>query len=141
MLNYANEEIKYTGCPACAYANHEFTLPCGIAYEDEKYILSQDWVLPIKGFFILSIKKHIRRFDELTKEERNEMFDIVEKTISILRKHNICGKFDVIFEEDCGHFHIWIMPRYDWMKDLGDNITGNINNIFEYAIIFLKTIA
>ena len=133
MNDYANNEIKFSGCPACAYGNHEFSIPCGIAYENEKYTLSQDWVLPIEGFFILSVKRHIRRFDELSKEERNEMFDIVDKTISILRKHNICSEFDVIFEEDCGHFHIWIMPRYDWMKTLGDSITGNISAIFKYA--------
>ncbi len=48
MLDYANNVINYNGCPACAYANHEFSIPCGIAYENEKYILSQDWVLPIK---------------------------------------------------------------------------------------------
>ena len=36
MKNYKNEEIVFNGCPGCAYANHEFTLPCGMAYENER---------------------------------------------------------------------------------------------------------
>ena len=35
MINYANEKIEFNGCPACSYANHEFVLPCGTAYENE----------------------------------------------------------------------------------------------------------
>lgn len=34
MINYCNEKINFNGCPACAYANHEFDLPCGMAYEN-----------------------------------------------------------------------------------------------------------
>ena len=37
MKNYANEDIRVSGCPGCAYARHEFKLPCGIAYENDKY--------------------------------------------------------------------------------------------------------
>ena len=43
MKNYANEMITFNGCPGCAYANHEFSLPCGMAYENDKWTLSQDW--------------------------------------------------------------------------------------------------
>ena len=40
MKNYANEEISYRGCPGCAYAKHEFELPCGMAYENDNFTLS-----------------------------------------------------------------------------------------------------
>ena len=53
MINYANEIVKFEGCPGCAYAKHEFVLPCGMAYEDELFTLSQDWELPIEGFMVL----------------------------------------------------------------------------------------
>jgi len=58
-MNYQNEEIKFNGCPACAYARHEFSLPCGMAYENDKFTLSQDWELPIQGFLVVSPKKCI----------------------------------------------------------------------------------
>lgn len=92
MISYENKEIEIKGCPGCAYAKHQFDLPCGIAYENERFILSQDWEVPILGFFIVSPKKHIEKLEELTKNERDEMFDIVDKTIKILRENNICDR-------------------------------------------------
>ena len=134
MMDYENKEIKFKGCPGCAYANHEFNLPCGIAYENEKFTLSQDWELPILGFFIVSPKKHIEKLEELTKEERNEMFDIVDKTIKILRRNNICDRFDIIFEEkENRHMHVWIMPRHNWMIEICNDIIDNIGYVSDYA--------
>jgi len=140
MMNYQNEEIKFNGCPACAYARHEFSLPCGMAYENDKFTLSQDWELPIQGFLVVSPKKCIEKFEELSLEEKIEVFDIVDKTIKILRKNNICDRFDVIFEEkENRHFHVWIMPRHAWMNDLVGDIIDNIGQVFEYAKKNMRT--
>lgn len=134
MINYANEEVKYNGCPGCAFAKHEFSLPCGMTYENDKFTLSQDWELPIQGFFVVSPKKCIEKFEELTSEERVEIFEIVDKTIKVLRKNNICDRFNVIFEEkENRHFHIWIMPRHEWMSNLVGDISDHIGEVFEYA--------
>ena len=134
MKNYKNEEIKYSGCPGCAYAKHEFELPCKMAYENDNFTLSQDWELPIEGFLIVSPKRHVERFSQLTDDERIEIFNIVDKTIKILRNNNVCDCFNVIFEEkENRHFHIWIMPRYKWMIDLVGDISDNIGVIFDYA--------
>ena len=116
MINYANEKVEFTGCPGCAYGNHEFELPCGMAYENERFTLSQDWELPIEGFMVVSPKRCVEKFDDLTEEERKEIFEITHKTINILRKNNICDRFNIVFEEkENRHFHIWIMPRHKWM--------------------------
>ena len=140
MINYANEEINLNGCPACAYAKNEFTLPCGMAYENDRFTLSQDWKLPIQGFFVVSPKRHIENFEELSKQERIDIFEIVNKTIKILKSNNICDRFNVIFEEKQNvHFHVWIMPRHKWMNDLVGNISNNIGKIFEYAKTNLNT--
>ncbi len=134
MKNYKGEELIYTGCPACAYARKEFSLPCCMAYEDENFTISQDWELPIEGFLIVSPKRHIEKLSDLTDYERNEMFDIVNKTIKILRENNVCDRFEIIFEEkENRHLHVWIMPRQEWMKNLVDNIIDNIGIICEYA--------
>ena len=134
MKSYANDEITFNGCPGCAYAKHEFELPCGMAYENENFTLSQDWELPIEGFLIVSPKKHIEKLSELSDGERNEMFDIVNKTIKILRENNVCDRFEIIFEEkENGHLHVWIMPRHKWMVELVDDIIDNIGTILEYA--------
>ena len=140
MINYANEIVEFEGCPGCAYARHEFVLPCGMAYENDRFTLSQDWELPIPGFFIVSPKRCVANFAEFTSEERTEMFEIVDKTIKILKENNVCNGFNVIFEEKQGrHFHIWIMPRHEWMSDLVGDIIDNIGVIFEYAKNNLRT--
>ena len=134
MKNYVNEEIKFNGCPGCAYANHEFSLPCGMVYENEEFTLSQDWEFPIEGFFIVSIKRHVERIVDLTEHERNEMFGLAVKIMEILKKNNICEQFEVIFyEKDDTHLHAWVMPRHEWMRELVGNITGNIGTILAYA--------
>ena len=134
MINYEGKQIQFNGCPGCAYARHEFELPCGMAYENEHFTLSQDWELPIEGFFIVSPTKHVEKLEELTTEESVEMFDIVNSTIKVLRRNNICDHFEVVFEEkENRHLHVWIMPRHEWMKDEVGNIINNIGTIFEYA--------
>ena len=96
--------------------------------------MSQDWELPIKGFFIVSPKRHIEKLCELTETEINEMFQIINKTINILRKNGICERFDYILEEKNNmHLHVWILPRYDWMSKIGEDIIDNIGLIFDYA--------
>lgn len=134
MISYNNKEIIFKGCPGCAYGKHEFNLECGMAYENDRFTLSQDWELPIQGFFIVSPKRHIEKLSELTTDERNEMFSIVDKTVKILRDNNICDRFDYIFEEkENRHLHVWILPRYNWMNEIVDDIIGNIRIIFDYA--------
>ena len=134
MISYNNKEIVFNGCPGCAYGRHEFHLDCGMSYENERFTLSQDWELPIQGFFIVSLKRHIEKLSELTTDERNEMFYIVDKTVKILRENNICDRFDYIFEERPNrHLHVWILPRYNWMDDIVDHIIYNIGIIFDYA--------
>ena len=139
MISYANEEIDFKGCPGCAYARHEFDLPCGIAYENKRFILTQDWELPIPGFLIISPKKHAEKLEELSLDEKNEMFKIADRTIKVLRKNNICERFNLVLEEKDGkHIHLWVMPRHDWMFTLCDGIINDIGKIREYAINNLR---
>lgn len=140
MINYANEKVTFNGCPGCAYANHEFSLPSGMIFENEYFTLSQDWELPIPGFLVLSPKKHYETLNEIPETIKIEMFKLVDKTIAFLKDEHICEKYNVIFEEkENRHFHIWIMPRHDWMKNLVEDITDNIGTIFNYAKENLKT--
>ena len=134
MKNYADPDITFTGCPACAYAKHEFELPCGMAFENDRFTLSQDWEIPIEGFLIISPKRHVELFTDLEEDERNEMFSIIDKTMRVLRDNNVCEKFNVILYEGANtHLHVWIFPRHKWMRELAPKITENIGKIVEYA--------
>lgn len=134
MLTYDNKNVPFYECLGCAYGKHLFSLSCGMAYENDRFTLSQDFELPIVGFFVVSLKRHVEKLSDMTKDERDEMFDIVDHTIKILKKENVCKNFNVIFEEkDNRHLHVWIMPRCDWMKEIVHNPTDEIDKVFKYA--------
>jgi len=134
FISYSGEKIEFDGCPACDFNNHIFNLKCGIAYEDELFMLSQDWELPIPGFLVVSPKRHIEKFCELTSDEKIKIFEIIDKCINILRENNVCDNFNVVFEEKPGiHFHIWIMPRHEWMDKEFGNSTKRMGDVFKYA--------
>ena len=105
-----------------------------MVYENDKFIVSQDRELPIVGFFVISPKKHIEKLNELSEQERNEMFSIINTVIKIEKDNNICKDFNVIFyEKDKIHFHVRIMPRHERMSKICNNSTQNIGLIFDYA--------
>ena len=140
MIDYSGKEICYNGCPGCAYAKHEFSLDCGIAYENDRFTLSHDWELPIYGFFVVCPKRHVEHLSDLSKDERDEMFDIVDNTIKILKSLNVCSEFNVVLEEMADkHLHTWIMPRHKVFNEKFGNIIHNIDKIFAYAIENWKT--
>jgi diadenosine tetraphosphate (Ap4A) HIT family hydrolase len=105
-----------------------------LVYENDNFTLSQDRELPIVGFFVISPRKHIEKLNELSEQERNEMFSIINTVIKIEKDNNICKDFNVIFyEKDKIHFHVRIMPRHERMSKICNNITQNIGLIFDYA--------
>ena len=105
-----------------------------MVYENDNFTVSQDREFPIIGFFVISPKKHIEKLNELSEQERNEMFSIINTVIKIEKDNNICKDFNVIFyEKDKIHFHVRIMPRHERMSKICNNITQNIGLIFDYA--------
>ncbi len=134
MFTYDNKLIEFDSCPGCLYANHIFSLTCGMIYENESFTVSQDWELPIPGFIIVSPKRCVEKLNDITKKERDEMFDLVDFVIVTLRKYKICDRFEIIFEEkENRNLHVWIMPRYNWMNNVVNDIIDNIGKICEYA--------
>ena len=136
MIDYEGNCVDVEGCMSCAFSKHKFSIPAGIAYEDDLFVLAQDWALPIQGFFVISPKRHVKCLSELSDFERNKMFEIINRAIVILKENNVCNCYSVIFEEKDKpnhHLHVWIMPRHKWMLDLVGNIVDNIGEVCDYA--------
>jgi len=145
MIDYAGNKISYTGCSSCAFARREFSLPSGMIYEDDVLTLAQDWTLPIDGFLVIAPKRHVLSLQELSGQERNHVFAVLDKAIIALKRAIPGITYNVVFEEeDAGeensHFHIWLMPRHKWMFDIANgNPTRHIKAVFDYARANLKT--
>ena len=91
----------------------------GYIIETDLFHAHQDYENPISGFVVLSTKRHIKSFDEFTDEEAAEFIVLVRKIRKVQRE--VLGIETVYFiqEEDTigSHFHLWFLPRYDWMND------------------------
>lgn len=134
IRDYTGKIHNIDGCLGCNLSNgdiHE------LLHKDDDFNVSQDFELPINGFIIIATNKHIISINELTKEQRYKLIDLENKIIELLKSYGITNNFKIILEEK-NHFHVWIMPEYSWMKEIGKP-TYNIKEIFDYAKNNLRT--
>ena len=131
LIDVVGNEIEFD-CLGCDIASHRVIPPGGYVYEDDLINVSADPEIPIPGFMVLGISKHIKSMNELSKEERYHIIDILNNTISAIKKSGISDEVLIIQEENSRHFHIWIVPIYEWMNKF-DKDVRNIDKIIEYS--------
>lgn len=126
-------------CIGCSISTGEVIPPGGIIRETENFILHQDPEIPIKGFLIIASKKHIKSISQLSHEESQELFDLVYKARHALESIDDIKEVSIIQEERSSHFHLWLLPRYQWMDDICINSLSTIREIMNYARENCKT--
>ena len=131
FIDLLGNEIEFE-CLGCDVARHKLIPPGEYVYEDDFINVSADPEIPIPGFMVLGIKKHVRTMNELSKEERYRIIDILNLTIENIKKCGIANRVLVIQEERSRHFHIWIVPIHEWMKEYGESVK-NIDKIIEHS--------
>jgi diadenosine tetraphosphate (Ap4A) HIT family hydrolase len=100
-------------------------------YETDNFNVGQDWETPISGFFILAPKRKIKSITDFTKEESHELIDVLLKIRNAMRTVLKIKEVFIFQEEKTNfNFHIWILPRYNWMDKIGNN---SLREILEYA--------
>ena len=105
----------------------------GIIYEGKYTILGADPEIPIPGFLIVNVKKHINSFSELNKEARIEIGNVIAYAEKALKELKIVQEVTLVQEERSKHLHIWIFPNFKWMTEkFGKGITY-LREISEYA--------
>ena len=119
-------------CMGCDIVNHKLVPPGGYVYEDDFINISADPEIPIVGFMILGIKKHVKSINELTRDERIRIIDVLNLTIEKMKSSNICEEVLIVQEEKASHFHIWILPMHSWMEEYKKNVR-NIKDIINYS--------
>lgn len=130
-IDILGKEIEFE-CLGCDIANHKLIPPGDFVYDDGFINVSADPVIPIKGFMVLGIKKHIKSMNELSSDERNRVLKVLNKTVEIIKKVKISEEVLVLQEERSKHFHIWIVPIHAWMERFKKSVF-NIKEIVQYA--------
>lgn len=126
-------------CIGCSIENGEIAPPGDIIISTENFVLHQDPEIPIKAFLIIASKKHIRSISELTCKESEELFDLVYKARMALKIIKDIKEVSIIQEERSGHFHLWLLPRYEWMDEKFENSLSTVREILFYAKNNYKT--
>lgn len=130
-VNILGDEIIFD-CQGCDCANHKIIPSGGYVYEDDFINVAADYEVPIPGFMIIGINKHYSSLNQMSKQERIKVIEILNKTVQIVK--DVCSVKDVVIiqEEKSNHFHIWVLPNYDWLIKFGKGSYG-IKEKFEYA--------
>ena len=131
VTNFLNEEMIFDGCKSCAIGTHEITnLPGGYIYDDGFINLTIDPEIPIKGFLVLGIKKHVSTTTSLTKEERIQIEEVSNKAKEALEHLKV--QHILVFEDGFSeHYRRWIIATDDWMFQFGRG--KNLKQITMYA--------
>jgi diadenosine tetraphosphate (Ap4A) HIT family hydrolase len=110
-------------CLSCALTSGLIEPTGGVILETELFHVHQDVAYPIPGLVILASKRHFHCMDELTNEEQEQYISLIHKIRGLQR--NLLGIEKVYYfynEDTTHHFHLWMVPRYEWMYDFGHSV-------------------
>lgn len=131
-IDFLGNTLKYD-CMGCALTNHQITPPGGIIYESENFLINPDPEVPINGFLIVNVKKHLNSIIELTKNEQIELISLINLAIKALKDLGITNEVTIVQEERSRHLHVWIVPNHEWMVTKFGKGVIHLRDIFTYA--------
>lgn len=117
-ITLSNGKSVEVDCLSCAITSGLVEAEGGVVLETEYFHAHQDVAYPVRGLIILASKRHVKCFDELTEYEKIDFIQALTKIRKAQR--DVLGiEFVYYFynEDTTHHFHIWMVPRYDWMYE------------------------
>jgi len=140
-LGIDETEIK-TDCIGCSI-NEGKIKTINRIFETDNFSVEQDFEIPIKGFMIISSKKHIKGIEQLNENERKEFIELLFEVRSAMAKVLDTDYIYIVQKEDSvirkSHFHMWLFPQYKWMLDKFGGKISSISPAIEYAKKEMKT--
>lgn len=137
FVNYQGQK-KAVDCLGCDRERGDITI--GGIVQTAFFDAHQDFEIPIRGFVILSSRRHIQSMDEFTTEERVDFMNLIVELRRALRETLGIDIVCIIQEEDTSHhFHVWIFPRYPWMEEQFGRKIESVRPIMEHARSHMKT--
>jgi len=110
-------------CLSCALTSGLITPTGGVIYESSLFHIHQDVAYPIRGLVIIASRRHFYCMDELTEEEQIEYISLIHKIRREQRERLGVDKVYYFYNEDTTHhFHLWMVPRYEWMDSFGRSV-------------------
>ncbi len=122
-ITLATGETVEVECLSCAITGGIIEPTGGVIFETEYFHAHQDVAYPIPGLVILASKRHIHCMDELTSLEASQYIELIQRIRRAQRQELGIQHVYYFYNEDTTHhFHLWMVPRYDWMKQFGSSV-------------------
>lgn len=110
-------------CLSCAIVAGQTATTGGILLETPHFHAHQDFAYPIPGLVIVALRRHACALDELTEQEASELALTLRRIRRVQRAALGIEHVYYFYNEDTSHhFHVWMVPRYDWMAQFGKSI-------------------
>ena len=123
QITMADGRVVEVDCLSCALTSGLIVPAGGVIYESDNFHIHQDVAYPITGLVIIASKRHFYCMDELTQEEQSEYITLIHKVRSEQRTRLGIEKVYYFYNEDTTHhFHLWMVPRYEWMNQFGHSV-------------------
>lgn len=122
-ITLANGKTVEVECLSCALTSGIVEPDGGVISETDYFHAHQDVAYPIKGLVIVASKRHVKGLDELTEEEQKDYITLISKIRKAQRE--VLGIEYVYYfynEDTTHHFHLWMVPRYEWMYEFGRSV-------------------
>ncbi len=99
-------------CLECALASHSIVSPGGLIYEDNFIIVHPHLMVKLKGFIVISPKRHVSFVCELTKDELYSIGEAIERINKAFVLNQISDDVTVQYvEEEGGHLEVWVVAK------------------------------
>lgn len=101
-------------CLECALVKKSLISPGGMIYEDDFIIIHPHPLVRLKGFIVISPKRHISGASDLTEEEKYSIAESINYIIKIFKLNQIADSARVMYEtNEEGHLEIWVVALVD----------------------------
>ncbi len=138
LFYYMVHKRQDFNCFGCSIQNGEHKFPGGFLYSGRYFNIVQDPCIPIPGFLVVNAKRHIASIAQFTPSETKEFTQIVYIARKAMLEALGLKTAYLVQEERSCHFHLWILPEYEWMKKFKPGISS-ARKIMRYATEHLIT--
>lgn len=110
-------------CLSCEITSGQRNIGDGFIYENEYFHAHQDVAYPVAGQVIVVAKRHFKLLTEMSSAEMAAFLPLVQQ---IRQQQLIVLGIEHVYyfynEDTTHHFHLWMVPRYDWMSQFGKSV-------------------
>jgi diadenosine tetraphosphate (Ap4A) HIT family hydrolase len=105
----------HVDCMGCAISNGSMQVPGGFVQKTGYFVVHQDPLIPLPGFFVIGSLRHIRSMSEMQDVEYQELAKLIRATHRAITETIHIEALTLVQEESSPHFHLWFFP---WTRDV-----------------------